>query len=105
MQAGNPVNGVTPGVTSIRLRQARAVANWLHTNVTMGSRKQEVELSRLVVRLNLLLKRYPALLEPAGPEPAVRVTSTARELRPLDVRKIPMGPESSRWFMDPVNSK
>lgn len=104
MLAGSPVNGVTPGVTSPRLRQACAVANWLRDSSTVATRRQQGELNRLVLQLNRLVTRYPALLSPPS-QPVVRVIPTPREWRPCDVSAIPIGPESSRWFMDPVNSK
>lgn len=57
----------------------------------------------MVFEVNLLVHRFPAMLRPPSSQPAARV-SIARELRPLDVRKMPIGPRSSR-FMDRVNSK
>lgn len=105
MQAGNPVNGVDRGVTSARLREACALASWLRASGKAATRKQEFELRRMVLELNLLVKRHPALLRPPTGQPLVRAIPAAREWRPLDVSKVPMGTESSRWFMDPVNSK
>lgn len=105
MLAGSPVNGVTPGVTYPRLRQACAVASWLRDSSTVATRRQGGELNRLILQLNRLLKGYPALLSPPSHQPVARVIPTPREWRPLDVSSIPIGPESSRWFMDPVNSK
>lgn len=105
MLSGNPVNGVTPGITSARLREACALANWLLGRTGRGSRKEQVELRRLVLQVNLMVRRYPALLSPPSSEPPARVVPVTREWRPVDVSKILIGPESSRWFMDPVNSK
>lgn len=105
MQAGDLVNGVTPGVTSARLREACTVATWLRANATAATRREQVELGPLLGRLHLLLDRHRLLLEAPAPVEPRPVRQPARELRPLDVRKIPLGPESSRWFTDPVNSK
>ncbi|WP_289020147.1 hypothetical protein [uncultured Ornithinimicrobium sp.] len=105
MGAGHPVNGVTPGVTVERLRQSCALASWLRTNAKAGSRNEQIQLDRMVLRLNLLVKRYPTLTTAPRSTPASRVLPVTREWQPTDVSKIPMGPQSSRWFMDPVNSK
>ena len=58
----------------------------------------------MVFEVNLLVHRFPAMLRPPSSQPAARV-SIARELRPLDVREFSIGPRSSRYFMDRVNSK
>lgn len=57
----------------------------------------------MVFEVNLLVHRFPAMLRPPSSQPAAR-GSIAWELRPLDVRKMPIGPRSPR-FMDRVNSK
>lgn len=105
MQVGSPVNGVTPGVTSTRLQHACTLAGRLRAAAEGASRKEEVELARLVLHVNLLVKRHPSLMTPRSSPPARPVVATTREWRPRDVSKIAIGPESSRWFMDPVNSK
>lgn len=85
-----------------QLDRAGMLARWLHDNRAMASPEERVELRDLLLTVNDHQERRRAR--------AVRPRQVAerqppREVRPLDVSSIPLGPESGWYFTDPVDSK
>lgn len=89
-------------MTEDRVRDARSRISWLRKHAGLATRAEIVQIDSLARRIRLAERQRPTA---PGPVPTTTPRQPAREVRPLDISTISIGPDSDRYFLDPTSSK